>query len=116
MGEGLVEPFKNEEDFRGKFRHQLQITLRNNPYLKDILEHSAKVPQGTVGLPPQVTPISADARDLLTAAAATKEGQVFVRRRRNGTTIHIGGQVYGAEGPRSAARWEGAFGELEDRG
>jgi hypothetical protein len=115
-GKGLVGTFEDRDDFRIKFQRELQIILQDNPYLKDILERSAATAQQTVGFPPQVAPISVDARELLTAAASTEEASVFIHRGMDGTTIETGKVTFGTESRRSAARWEGALRELQTRG
>ncbi len=61
--------------------------------------------------------ISADAREVLVAAAADQYGGVMVLRHMAGTTIQVGDQTFGvSENRRSMAQWEAAITELHDRG
>ncbi len=116
MGEGLVEFFESRDDFREKFSRHLPITLRDNPYLKSILaqradislEHAELVTSGH-------SPLSADARELLTAAATDQQGTVMILRGLNGTVIQAGEQTFGdSQNRRSIAHWEAAIMELRD--
>jgi hypothetical protein len=114
-GAGLVEAFSSREEFRTKFQRQLQLTLRDNPYLKGLLTVSPGIHRdiaGNGGAGRRGITISDDARELLSAAGATKDGSIFVHRAVGGTTIHAGQQTFGEENARSAARWEAALDEL----
>lgn len=119
-GEGLVEFFESRDDFREKFSRQLPLTLRDNPYLKSILVQRANttlegVERGTSG---RIT-LSADARELLIAAATDRnqQGTLMIVRALSGTMIQAGERGVGdSQNQRSIARWEAAIMELRDRG
>jgi hypothetical protein len=114
---GLVESIASRDDFRNKFQRQLQITLRDNPYLKNLLPQNSGAAHDAMGLSvPQRAGISSDARELLSAAVAAQHGNIMIHRGGGGTTVHVGQQTFGEESHRSAARWEGALRELRDRG
>jgi hypothetical protein len=111
---GLVTFFESRDDFRGKFRHHLPLALRDNPYLKTILAQGVKTDLEEVQTS---VAISADGREMLTAAAADQFGGIMILRHMTGTTIQAGNQVFGdSENRRSTARWEAAVTELRDRG
>ncbi len=113
---GLVGSYDSLDDFRTKLQRQLPITLRDNSYLKretkiDLVsvfeaELSARQP----------VQLSADARELL-IAAATSNGNLMIRRHLGGTSINAGTRALGSEtNKREVARWTAAIEELRHRG
>jgi len=112
---GLVESFDDSEQFRGKFAKQLQLCLINNPYLQGLVgEQStvqkvelAEAEQGSLGLR-----LSEEARTLLKAAAKKEDGRILKIAYVGGRVIQAGGQQFGGERGREAAKWENALNEL----
>lgn len=56
--------------------------------------------------------ITPEAITLLKAAASTEEGTIFKLAYIGGREIQAGGQSFGGEGGREAAKWENALNEL----
>lgn len=114
--EGLVEFFENRDDFLGKFRHHLPLALQENSYLKNLLVQVADTDgdEEEPVLSRQSSRPSADALEILTAAAADQHGgMVMMLRHLSGTTIQAGNRTFGdSENRRSVARWEAAVREL----
>lgn len=116
MERGLVESFATAEDFASKFRRQLPLTLRDNPYLQSCLtpvESAPQPPAQTIAVTPSGPQLSSDEEELLKAAVAM-DGHVMVLRHLNGTIVQAGGRNFAGEGPREAARWLAAVQGLED--
>ena len=119
LTEGLVESFESHDDFRNKFRQQLPILLRDNPYLKEVLAEDTRSDGGLDAAAggPRTLNLGADARALLTAAVADRRGSLMVVQLLRGTEITVGRQRFGdPANQRSVAQWEAAVEELRDGG
>jgi hypothetical protein len=117
---GLIEEFENLPDLAAKFTRQLQITLRDNAYLRKLFDRSvdddAIYPPLVTASPPGVS-LSAEAKELLLEAAADKSGLVLKRRHMGGLVIQTNRKPFGGGGdPRAEARWEFALDQLVNEG
>ncbi len=114
QSKGLIEEFENLVDLRAKFTRQLQITLRDNPYLRGLLSKTESVSIATVpmdSLPGAL--LSREAKELLLEAAADRSGQILKLRTLNGTSVQTNKKAFGGGGdPRAEARWEFALEQL----
>jgi hypothetical protein len=113
---GLVESFDNLEQFRAKFAKQLQLCLIKNPYLKDLttsLAETESPPVEDASEQPRAVHLSEEACTLLKAAAARENGVIMKILHLNGLIIQTGGQNFGGELGREAAKWENALSELQ---
>ena len=117
-GEGLVEFFGSRDDFRGKFSRHLPLTLRDNSYLQSIVmrgENRSLEPAELVASGRNI--LSAEERELLTAAASDQQGMIIIMRTLTGAIIQAGERPFGdSQNQRSITRWEAAIIELRDRG
>lgn len=119
---GLVESYTDIDEFRRKLTRQVQHCLHDNEYLKDISKQQkpnavfapAPVPtrQPQRWFDPYGEQVSPDAMELLKAAAASGEGQIFNIPTIGSRSIEAGKQSFGEAGARDFARWEGALHEL----
>lgn len=118
-GQGLIEEFESLEDFRNKFRNQLQLTLNANEHLRNVMaEASAAFAPDLESVPAQNAPhVGKDAQELLLAAAKNPNGMILIRRHLGGSHISAGGQKFANDGDRRAvAKWVAAAEELNDLG
>ena len=132
--QGLVEEFESASQFREKLARQLaQTVIQRFPAAPIELPGSAVNPlNGKTETPaPRQVPsrpltlnerddLSAlpdEARELLVAAGADRDGTVLVLETMGGTTISIGNREFGERGnARSEARWKRAVRELVSQG
>lgn len=117
MPMGLVEAFDDLEQFRSKFAKQLQLCLINNTYLRALTESLAEAELSMDAEAPASllrVQLSEEARTLLKAAAARENGVIMKIAHLGGRVIQAGGQSFGGERGREAARWENALNELQD--
>lgn len=109
---GLIEEYDDEQDFRRKLAKQLQVTLLRNEYIRGAIGES----QYTVTPPDSAEEleigISADAQQLLKAAASEKSGTILNVRHMGGHDIQAGGKTFGGAYGRESAQWENALNEL----
>jgi hypothetical protein len=119
-GEGIVWSYEDREDFRSIFRHQLQLTLRDNPYLRGFFAENADTDvEPNLSRAALVAPLSGDALELLRVAATDDQdqGTILILRGADGAHVQAGHQNFGEWGDRrSAARWQAAVGELRSQG
>jgi len=109
---GLVETFTNSDEFRNKFRSQLEIQLNTNSYLKGIIDEAVKE-ENII----EISELSAEAKELLVAAAADSSGHIMSFSSLGGKHIQANGQRFGdPSNPRSSALWEAALQELVSLG
>jgi len=116
QSKGLIEEFDNLPDLATKFTRQLQLTLRDNPYLRTQAQRST----GTdTFLPSQITvlkpgfSLSDEAKELLMEATADKSGRILKAQYIGGSHIQTNGKTFGrGEDPRAWARWEFALDQL----
>lgn len=115
---GLVESFDDAEQFRSKFAKQLQLTLIQTPYLQSLVRTSSEELGGDVETTTldAALSLSEEARTLLKAAAERENGTILKIAYLGGRVIQAGGQKFGGERAREAAKWENALGELEENG
>jgi len=112
---GLVEFFDNSQQFREKLAKQLQLCLINNPYLQGLVREQSQIPEIVAGYfqkQPVRIPLSEAARTLLKAAASQEDGTILKLAYISGRAIQAGGQTFGGDRGREAAKWENALGEL----
>lgn len=113
---GLVEEFDDAAQFRTKFAKHLQICLIHNEHLKSLVANKAETPPQTrteAVKPKNIFQLSEEAKKLLKAAAAIKnDGTILKLAFIGGRQIQAGGQIFGGENGREAAKWESALNEL----
>lgn len=116
--QGLVSSFATRDEFRDRFRRDLQMCLQNNDYVRSLTEVDlvAVFEQALLDDDPKPQ-LSEDAQTILKAAAAksTSNNIVMVIRSYSGTEFKggrtvIADKVHG----RDAARWQAAVRELEN--
>ncbi len=116
---GLVESFDNPRQFKEKFAKQLQLCLINNRYLQGLVREQpddqaiAVANSHEVG---QKLSLTNEARILLKAAAQKEDGTILKIAYMGGRVIQAGGQQFGGERGREAAKWENALNELIENG
>lgn len=117
-GQGLVETFEDATDFATKFRAQLQLELHENQYLRRQFAFIAKAdPAAEQEEERTQNPLSADATELLMAAAADPQGMIAVLHYLGGSSIAVGSREFAQENDRrSVARWSAAVDELYHQG
>jgi len=115
---GLIEEFENLPDLATKFTRQLQITLRNSPYLLNLLsglDDTIYRPQVTAS--PRGIYLSDEAKELLVEAVADHSRAVIKRSHMGGTFILTNRKAFGkSDDPRAAASWEFALDQLVTEG
>lgn len=112
MSKGLVAEFDSVEEFREKFRRDLELNLRDNDHLAAELAPRQK---GEDDAPDtrRVT-LSAEALRLLTAAANSKDGLIMFFQTHGGAHVKAGHvNMVENESARESARWKAAIEELE---
>lgn len=112
---GLVEEFDDINDFRLKLNKQIQVCLTHNDYLKRVLSEtpdnpSAGEPSAEATMPEYQ--ISEEAQTLLKAASQRDDGTILKIATLGGRTIQAGGQAFGGQRGKEAAKWENALNEL----
>ena len=116
---GLVEEFDDATQFKGKFAKQLQLCLIHNEYIQSLVKSLTDVPNQ---VSPDIVPtqstyqLSEGAKILLNAAASRDDGTILKVASIGGRAIQAGGQSFGCERGREAAKWESALNELVDLG
>lgn len=113
MPRGLVESYKDLEEFRHKLTRQVQHCLNDNLYLKEILSQQQP---NMVFAPDQapkqsLDPISPNAIELV-KAAASGGGDIHISVGVDAREIDAGEQHFGGIDRREYARWESALNEL----
>lgn len=119
MPQGLIETYDNLEEFQKKLSKQLQLCLSKNEYLLSLVS----APQ--VEVTPNVSPstqqneqysLSQESQTLLKAASKQGDGTILKIAYIGGRVIQAGGESFGGERGREAAKWEAALEELLDFG
>lgn len=116
---GLVESFDNPGQFKEKFAKQLQLCLINNLYLQGLVREQPDEHAIAVGDSHQAAPklsLSNEAQTLLKVAAQKEDGTILKIAYMGGRVIQAGGQQFGGERGREAAKWENALNELIENG
>lgn len=117
--EGLIETYDNLEDFSKKLSKQLQLCLSKNDYLQNILSTPAvEIVPDSLGAKdaPQHYTLSEEAKTILKAAASRDDGTILKLSMLGGRVIQAGGESFGGERGREAAKWEAALNQLESEG
>lgn len=93
MEKGIVSAFDNPQDFLSIFRRELQITLRENPYL-----NSLTLTESPIETSEQTTHRSVElsdlAVDMLKSAADDEHGMILVHEFIGGTSFEAGKKSY----------------------
>lgn len=116
--QGLIETYDNLADFRKKLSKQLQLCLTKNEYLLSLLPKiepeiiDEKLEQSDK----QKYTLSDEAKEILKAAASQDDGTILKLSFMGGRVIQAGGQSFGGEHGRNAAKWEAALNQLESTG
>ena len=114
MRKGLIVEYGDADEFRQKLTSQLQLILDQDEYLGSILHESDPMLHDLNSMAAPDPPLSADAQDLL-QAAARNDGQILALTKLRGYILRAGGASFGGDHGRDSARWEAALGELEER-
>jgi hypothetical protein len=116
LSQGLVGDFASDEEFKGKFSRDLQLVIRDNPYIKSLTDFDlvSLFDQGLKNDPPPE--LSSEARELAIKASQQDDPLILTMRTMDGLHISAGGQVFGNGGARESARWEAAVRELYELG
>ncbi|PXF64347.1 hypothetical protein [Kangiella spongicola] len=119
MPQGLIETYDNLEEFQKKLSKQLQLCLSKNEYLRGLVSATKD----------EVTPnsdqssqqneqyrLSQEAKTLLRSASSRDDGTILKMAYIGGRVIQAGGESFGGERGREAAKWEAALDELLNLG
>lgn len=117
MTKGLIAEFDSIDDFREQLRRDLEINLRDNPYLADLLQPLVAEDVGETSGMKRVT-VSAEAAQLLKAAAGSDSGHIMMLQHMSGTIIQAAGKQMLPDdaAPRDVALWRAAVESLESLG
>lgn len=118
-GEGLIETYEDPADFADKFRNHLQLTLQANEHLhrtsQDGAPDFAAIFERSLGT--LTGELTADAQQLLLAAAGETQGVIMVSHYLGGSSISAGSKEFAKESDRrSIARWIAAVEQLHELG
>jgi len=113
--EGLIETYKNLDEFRNKFAHQLPLLINKDEYFKVETLASTIIESSDLGIEETApTPdLSPEAKELLIEASQDRMGTIMLVRDRADKIVQTNGKQFGERGnPRSQADWEAAINEL----
>jgi hypothetical protein len=111
-GRGLYAPYASRDDFRDQFRRHLALTVSQHPMFQHL---GGPTPEPAPTVPPEPV-LSAEARELLLAAAASNQGYILTPSTLGGSSVQAGNREFTNPGnPRSRALWEAALNELVER-
>lgn len=118
MTQGLVATFDSAEEFREKFRRELELNLRDNEHLASLLKSSNDDEKSDALPRMRRVSLTDEAAELLAAAAGSDDGMIVALRHLSGASVTAGGKQFVFEGSsaRDVARWMGAIRELRDYG
>lgn len=115
-GQGIIRSFTNTKEFEARFKDDLILVLRDNPYLNSLtfspnpIDTADDIQMRTVSL-------GELAIDLLVKAANADSGMIMHNRTLGGTSFQAGSQKTSHDGSRKEiARLEAAIEELEQYG
>lgn len=124
--QGLVSGFSDAETFRNDLRRHLQITLRDNEYLRQQAAPSAVPAPEAIRFSGGA---SANARDVstqltpeaikllkLAGAPSSREAMILIHRHLGGVSISAGDQAIETNGRRDEAKWQAAAQQIYDLG
>lgn len=117
--QGLIETYDNLEEFRKKLAKQLQLCLSKNEYLQNLLsapELEIISENSAISDLHQQYTLSEEAKTILKAAASRDDGTILKISFIGGRKIQAGGESFGGERGRDAAKWEAALNQLESEG
>ena len=108
--QGLIEKYDSSDDFRGKFRRQLDILTKKHPLFVDRKKREAENAGASGNSQPALSP---EARSLLEAAARS-DGRVLSLAMKSGKVVQADERDFAVpRNPRTIAIWEGAIEELK---
>ncbi len=119
--EGLIEEYKNTEEFKDKFARQLSLIINKNEYFKIGPSSSADIEREILFESDDIRPtamtdlpdLSPEAKELLIEASQDRMGTIMKVRNRADKLVQTNGKQFGERGdPRSQAAWEAAINEL----
>lgn len=115
---GLVETYETLEEFREKFARQLaQTVIERFPVTGESASREPLRPRLNVEDRENIGLLSADARELLDAAAKDRNGAIFAVESMAGWSIETNGRNFVQDhNRRSEARWRSALTELVNAG
>lgn len=115
QAKGIVGTFGSVEEFDGKFRNELQIILRDNPYINSLTKSAEKI-QSIVDLQLSIVELTDLAVDMLKNAAQSKDGMITTYSLLSGMSFSAGEKRYSVErSHRETARLQAAVEELQGR-
>lgn len=117
MTRGLIAEYDSLEGFRERLRRDLELNLRDNPYLAGLLQPSAARDASDADGLRRVT-VSAEAAQLLKTAAVSSSGHIMMLQHMSGTIIKAAGKQMLPDdaSPRVVALWRAAVESLEALG
>lgn len=127
---GLTQTYDGLDDFKSKFRRELQITILKHPYLQSLLlraiETASESPTGPLagGLTGSIPPMPSaglgltdEAKELLREAAQDRSGHILTISVMGGRWIQTNGKKLGlSDDPRTQAKWKHGLDQLIDAG
>jgi hypothetical protein len=119
---GLIEKFHSDDDLREKLTRQVQIALRDSPYLVEIISEASQMPNvGNLEISDQrvaaAVSLSEEAKLLLLGAANDQQGTIMAYSALAGKFIQAGQKTFGDPAVRrEMARWEYGLEELTNLG
>lgn len=116
MERGLIAEFDSIDEFRERLRRDLELNLRDNAYLANLLAGSPQSPLEVQTH--RSVKVSAEAARLLKTAAESSSGTIMVLRHLGGLRLQAGSQqmIPDQANARVIARWTGAVENLEALG
>ncbi len=109
---GIVESFETEDDFREKFRDQLQLIMNEHSYLKKILDNgrsnvTANSIPATQDIARSGRALSLEAKQLLVEGAKDRNGMIVYRKSLSKEGVYANDKNLSGDAskPRELARW-----------
>ena len=115
MPQGLIETYDNLEEFQKKLSKQLQLCLAKNEYLLRLVSAPQVEVTPKISLSSQQNEqyaLSQESQTLLKAASKQDDGTILNISNIGVRVIQAGGESFGGERGREAAKWEAALEEL----
>lgn len=116
---GIIGTFDDTSELRSRFYKELSICLLKNPYIAELINTEVAIQLGEVDdiqRDSRRYDLSEEATKLLSTAAMSEDGIIFKVAYLSGRVVEAGGNTFGGESGREAARWEAALQQLVDSG
>ena len=113
MKRGILQTFKNIDDFTEKLFRQLQIKINDDDYFKTSKQPNIIESQGSDF---EIPKLSKEAQILLKEASKDHDGTIRRISFSHGEVIMTHSKSFGEENARERAKWDGALKKLESEG